>query len=92
MTTLAAERISIAFGGIRALDSVSFKAASGTVFSIIGPNGAGKTTLFNVISGLCMPDDGRVWLDGEDVTALAPERLAAAACPALSRISKFSRS
>jgi branched-chain amino acid transport system ATP-binding protein len=76
MTTLAAERISIAFGGVRALDGVSFKAASGTVFSIIGPNGAGKTTLFNVISGLCVPDDGCVWLDGEDVTALAPERLA----------------
>jgi len=76
MTTLAAERISIAFGGVRALDGVSFKAAAGIVFSIIGPNGAGKTTLFNVISGLCAPDDGHVWLGGEDVTALAPERLA----------------
>ena len=76
MTLLAAERISIAFGGIRALDGVNFKTASGNVFSIIGPNGAGKTTLFNVISGLCVPDDGRVWLGGEDVTALAPERLA----------------
>jgi branched-chain amino acid transport system ATP-binding protein len=76
MTVLAAERISIAFGGVRALDGVSFKAAAGTVFSIIGPNGAGKTTLFNVISGLCVPDDGSVWLDGKDVTALAPERLA----------------
>ena len=76
MTALAAERISIAFGGVRALDGVSFEAAAGIVFSIIGPNGAGKTTLFNVISGLCVPDDGRVWLNGEDVTALAPERLA----------------
>ena len=76
MTALAAERISIAFGGVRALDGVSFKAAAGIVFSIIGPNGAGKTTLFNVISGLCAPDDGRVWLGGKDVTALAPERLA----------------
>jgi branched-chain amino acid transport system ATP-binding protein len=76
MTALAAEHISIAFGGVRALDGVSFEAASGKVFSIIGPNGAGKTTLFNVISGLCVPDDGRVWLGGEDVTVLAPERLA----------------
>ena len=76
MTALAAESISIAFGGVRALDGVSFEAASGKVFSIIGPNGAGKTTLFNVISGLSMPDDGRVWLGGEDVTVFAPERLA----------------
>jgi branched-chain amino acid transport system ATP-binding protein len=76
MTVLETESISIAFGGVRALDCVSFKAIAGTVFSIIGPNGAGKTTLFNVISGLSVPDDGRVWLDGEDVTALAPERLA----------------
>jgi branched-chain amino acid transport system ATP-binding protein len=76
MTALAAENISIAFGGVRALDGVSFEAASGKVFSIIGPNGAGKTTLFNVISGLSMPDDGRVWLGGDDVTVFAPERLA----------------
>ena len=76
MTALAAENISIAFGGVRALDGVSFEAARGKVFSIIGPNGAGKTTLFNVISGLSMPDDGRVWLGGEDVTVFAPERLA----------------
>jgi branched-chain amino acid transport system ATP-binding protein len=76
MTTLAVENISIAFGGVRALDGVSFQAAAGTVFSIIGPNGAGKTTLFNVISGLSVPDDGHVWLGDEDVTVLAPERLA----------------
>ncbi len=76
MSALAAENISIAFGGVRALDSVSFEAAPGKVFSIIGPNGAGKTTLFNVISGLCIPDDGHVRLGGEDVTVLAPERLA----------------
>jgi len=45
MTVLETESISIAFGGVRALDCVSFKATAGTVFSIIGPNGAGKTTL-----------------------------------------------
>ena len=76
MTVLSAEYLSVAFGGVRAVNGVSFEVERGIVFSIIGPNGAGKTTLFNVISGLCTPDDGRVRLCGEDVTALAPERLA----------------
>ena len=76
MIVLSAECLSISFGGVRALDGVSFDVAAGTVFSIIGPNGAGKTTLFNLISGLCPPGDGCVWLRGEDVTALVPEQLA----------------
>jgi branched-chain amino acid transport system ATP-binding protein len=73
---LVAEHLSVAFGGVRAVDDVSLAVASGVVFSIIGPNGAGKTTLFNVISGLYQPERGRVRLAGEDVTALAPEDLA----------------
>jgi branched-chain amino acid transport system ATP-binding protein len=73
---LIAERLSVAFGGVRAIDDVSLAVAPGLVFSIIGPNGAGKTTLFNVISGLYRPERGRVRLAGEDVTALAPEGLA----------------
>jgi branched-chain amino acid transport system ATP-binding protein len=73
---LVAERLSVAFGGVRAIDDVSLAVAPGLVFSIIGPNGAGKTTLFNVISGLYRPERGRVRLAGEDVTALAPEDLA----------------
>jgi len=76
MIVLSAEGLSVAFGGVRAADNVSFDVEPGIVFSIIGPNGAGKTTLFNVISGLCPPDDGRVWFYGENVTALAPEQLA----------------
>jgi branched-chain amino acid transport system ATP-binding protein len=76
MNVLSAERLSIAFGGVRAVGGVSFDVAPGIVFSIIGPNGAGKTTLFNLISGICAPDDGRVRLCGEDVTALPPEQLA----------------
>jgi branched-chain amino acid transport system ATP-binding protein len=77
MSLLAAEALGIAFGGIKAVDEVSFAAAAGEVLSIIGPNGAGKTTLFNIVSGLYRADRGRVTLAGEDVTALAPEALAA---------------
>jgi branched-chain amino acid transport system ATP-binding protein len=73
---LVVEHLSVAFGGVRAIDDVSLTVAPGLVFSIIGPNGAGKTTLFNVISGLYQPEWGRVRLAGEDVTALAPEDLA----------------
>jgi branched-chain amino acid transport system ATP-binding protein len=73
---LVVEHLSVAFGGVRAIDDVSLAVAPGLVFSIIGPNGAGKTTLFNVISGLYQPERGRVRLAGEDVTALAPEDLA----------------
>ena len=77
MSLLAAEGIGLAFGGVKALDGVSFRAEAGRVLSIIGPNGAGKTTVLNIVSGLYRPDRGRVRLAGEDVTALPPHRLAA---------------
>jgi branched-chain amino acid transport system ATP-binding protein len=73
---LVAEHLSISFGGLRAVDDVSLSVAPGLAFSIIGPNGAGKTSLFNLISGLYLPEQGRVWFAGEEVTALAPEKLA----------------
>jgi branched-chain amino acid transport system ATP-binding protein len=76
MTALTVEHLSISFGGVRAVDDVSLTIAPGIVFSIIGPNGAGKTTLFNLISGLYVPEQGRVRLAGEDVTSLVPEALA----------------
>jgi branched-chain amino acid transport system ATP-binding protein len=76
MTILEAERLSIAFGGVRAVDEVSLAVEPRQVFSIIGPNGAGKTTLFNLFSGLYVPQDGRVRFVGEDVTGLAPHQLA----------------
>jgi branched-chain amino acid transport system ATP-binding protein len=76
MTILAAEDLSIAFGGVRAVDRVSIEIPEGLVFSIIGPNGAGKTTLFNLISGVYRPHGGRVLLAGSDVTGLAPDQLA----------------
>lgn len=66
MTTLAVDHVVRAFGGVRAVDDVSFQAAAGLIHAIIGPNGAGKTTLFNVISGVLPPTAGFMRLD--DVT------------------------
>ncbi len=65
------------FGGVVAVDNVDLTIYTGQTVSVIGPNGAGKTTLFNLISGLDRPDAGEVWLDGEQVTGLPPEALAA---------------
>jgi branched-chain amino acid transport system ATP-binding protein len=77
VTILTATNIGISFGGVKAIDGVSFAAEPGQILSIIGPNGAGKTTLFNVVSGVYASDQGRVELAGEDVTGLAPDQLAA---------------
>ncbi|MEW6768011.1 MAG: ABC transporter ATP-binding protein [Pseudomonadota bacterium] len=77
MTILSSSRIGISFGGIKAIDDVSFSVNRGQIFSIIGPNGAGKTTLFNVISGLYRADQGEVGLGGQNVTGLPPDDLAA---------------
>jgi branched-chain amino acid transport system ATP-binding protein len=65
---ISLDGISVRFGGIVALGNVSFEARAGEVLGIIGPNGAGKTTLFDVISGVRAPNEGRVRLDGADVT------------------------
>jgi branched-chain amino acid transport system ATP-binding protein len=75
-TVLAVDNLGIAFGGLTALDGVSFAVARRDIFAVIGPNGAGKTTLFNIVSGLYPPGSGRVTLDGEDVTGLPPHQLA----------------
>jgi branched-chain amino acid transport system ATP-binding protein len=73
---LVVERVTLRFGGITALDDVSFTVAPGTVHALIGPNGAGKSSCFNVISGLYRPTGGRVCLGEEVITSLAPHRLA----------------
>lgn len=64
------------FGGVTALDSVSFSMLKGDITGVIGPNGAGKTTLFNIITGIYHQTAGKVILEGKDVTGLPPERLA----------------
>ena len=75
---LEATRIGKRFGGVQALQEVSFSIAAGEVFGLIGPNGAGKTTLFNVLTGIYAPDDGRFSFAGRDITGLTPDRIAAA--------------
>jgi len=76
MSLLQIEGLGIDFGGLRAVNDVSFSLKAGEIVSVIGPNGAGKTTLFNMISGVYLPGRGKVMLDGEDVTRLSPHLLA----------------
>ncbi len=73
---LVLENISKSFGGVRAVDGVNLSIHDGELTSIIGPNGAGKTTLANLIAGLLVPDSGRIFLRGKEVTTLSAEKRA----------------
>jgi branched-chain amino acid transport system ATP-binding protein len=64
-----------AFGGLRALDNLSFEVEIGEILGLIGPNGSGKSTAFNVITGALPCDAGSVIFEGEDITGLAPHRI-----------------
>jgi branched-chain amino acid transport system ATP-binding protein len=70
------DNISLQFGGLRAVDSVSFDVQRGEVFTIIGPNGAGKTSIFNLISRLYNPTSGKLYYEGRDITHVPPHQIA----------------
>src|SRR4051794_24522735 len=70
------DSVSVSFGGLAAVKSVSFAVPASSVVSLIGPNGAGKTTLFNAISGFRRPTAGAVRFDGTRITGLPPYRIA----------------
>jgi branched-chain amino acid transport system ATP-binding protein len=69
------DEISARYGGVRALDNVSFKVDEGEILALIGGNGAGKTTLLNLISGILKPSLGRIIFQGEDISSLSPEKV-----------------
>jgi branched-chain amino acid transport system ATP-binding protein len=74
---LSVENVSKRFGGVTAVQDVSIDVPAGRILSIIGPNGAGKTSLLNIVSGFYKPDNGRIMLEGRDITSLRPSGIAA---------------
>ncbi len=76
MSLLQVESLSIAFGGVKAVDTVSFTVEPGEVFTIVGPNGAGKSTIFNLISRLYEPSGGKIFFDGQDITGVPAHEVA----------------
>jgi branched-chain amino acid transport system ATP-binding protein len=77
MSRLRVQDLTRQFHGLTAVDRVTFEVPREGVTAVIGPNGAGKTTLFNMISGFLEPTDGRVFFEAEEITGIAPERIAA---------------
>lgn len=73
---VSVKHLSMNFGGLKAVDDVSFDIQSGEILGLIGPNGAGKTTCFNMISGVYKPTSGEIYLDGIRTDGLPPNRMA----------------
>ena len=73
---LEIEKVSKHFGGLHAVQDVSFDVHAGEILGLIGPNGAGKSTLFNLINGVFTPDTGRIVFRGVDITGLKPYQIA----------------
>ena len=76
MSLLVADNIAVSFGGVKAVQDVSFAVELGEVFSIVGPNGAGKTTIFNLISRIYDVDHGSIFFDGLDITRVPTHAIA----------------
>lgn len=76
MALLEVKDLSIHFGGVKAVQNVTFSIDAGIVYAVIGPNGAGKTTLFNLITGIYTPTTGSIVLDGESIVGKSPDELA----------------
>jgi len=76
MPLLEVKNLTKSFGGLIAVNNVSFSVDEGEILGIIGPNGAGKTTLFNLITGYLKPDSGKIIFKGEDITGLPPNTIA----------------
>jgi len=76
MSLLALESLTLSFGGIKAVDDLSFSVERGEIFTIIGPNGSGKTTIFNLLSRFYNPSRGRIVFDGEDITEMPAHTVA----------------
>lgn len=76
LSLLEVNQLCIHFGGVKAVQNVSFCIEAGIVYAVIGPNGAGKTTLFNLITGIYTPTSGEILLDGEPISGRTPNELA----------------
>lgn len=75
MSLLSVDRLTVSFGGLRALDEFSFSLSEGDFVGLIGPNGSGKTTFFNALTGIYKPQFGSVSVDGNDVTKASPQAM-----------------
>ncbi|MBI3090720.1 MAG: ABC transporter ATP-binding protein [Candidatus Tectomicrobia bacterium] len=75
MVILQVEKVAKRFGGLLAVDDVSFSLDEGEILGLIGPNGAGKTTLFNLLTGFLQPESGRIHFRGADITRLPPHAI-----------------
>jgi branched-chain amino acid transport system ATP-binding protein len=76
MSFFSINNLSISFGGLRALEGISFDLKQGEIYAIIGPNGAGKTTLFNCINGIYKPDQGHIRFQDQELVGLKPDKIA----------------
>lgn len=75
MSVLSARKVTKRFGGLEALRDINLEVPEGAIWSIIGPNGAGKTTFFNCVTGFYTPESGEIYLDGQLITGLTPDRI-----------------